>query len=99
MPSRDNLQFSNVITTPVSGATVAGTVACAATVYRGGGIGVAGVQFRLDGADLGAEVAKPPYVFQWDSTQAANGTHTLSVVARDATGMVTSEFETMTVNY
>ena len=96
--SADNLQFSNAITAPVSRTTVTGTVACAATVYRSGGIGVAGVQFRLDGADLGVEVATPPYVFQWDTTSAANGTHTLSVVARDATGLLTAEFETVTVN-
>ena len=94
----DNLQFSNAITAPISRATVTGAVACAATVYRSGGIGVAGVQFRLDGADLGAEVATPPYVRQWDTTQTANGTHTLSVVARDATGLLTAEFETVTVN-
>ena len=94
----ENLQFSNVINTPVIRATVTGTVTCAATVYRSGGIRVVGVQFRLDGADLGAEVATSPYAIQWNTTQATNGSHTLSLVSRDAKGILTSEFETVTVN-
>jgi hypothetical protein len=49
-------------------------------------VGVVGVQFRLDGTTLGAEVTSPPYSVSWDTTTAANGTHTLTAVARDAAG-------------
>jgi hypothetical protein len=99
LPS-ENLEFSNVITTPVSGATVSGKTPFSATVHRSGGIGVADVQFRVDGADIGGEAHSQAdkYSINWDTTTVANGAHTLSVVARDATGILTSEFETVTVN-
>jgi hypothetical protein len=46
------------------------------------------VQFLLDGANLGAEVtgAGPTYIFNWNTTTAGNGTHTLAARARDASG-------------
>lgn len=99
LPS-ENLAFSNVITAPVSGATVSCKTPFSATVHRSGGIGVAGVQFRVDGADIGGEAHSQAdtYSINWDTTTVANGAHTLSVVARDATGILTSEFETVTVN-
>ena len=96
----ENLAFSNVITAPASGATVSGTISCSVTVHRSGGIGVAGAQFRVDGADIGSEVAgkKDSFSINWDTTTVANGPHTLSVVARDATGILTSEFVTVKVS-
>jgi hypothetical protein len=97
LPS-ENLEFSNVITAPASGATVSGTIPCSATVHRSGGVGVAGVQFRVDGVDVGSELSSAPYSINWDTTTVANGSHTLSVIARDATGILTSEFEMVTVN-
>ncbi len=72
------------ITAPTAGATVAGTVTVSASASDS--VGVVGVQFRLDGTNLGAEVASPPYSVSWDTTTAANGTHTLTAVARDAAG-------------
>jgi formylglycine-generating enzyme required for sulfatase activity len=96
----ENLVFSNVITAPASGATVSGTISCSATVHRGGGIGVAGLQFRVDGADIGSELHSKAESnsINWDTTTVANGPHTLSVVARDATGILTPEFETVKVS-
>ena len=47
-------------------------------------VGVTGVQFKLDGADLGAEDTSAPYSIVWDTTGVANGPHTLTAVARDA---------------
>ena len=47
-------------------------------------VGVVGVQFKLDGANLGAEDTTAPYAVTWDTTLLANGAHTLSAVARDA---------------
>jgi formylglycine-generating enzyme len=97
LPS-ENLAFSNVITAPISLATVSGTIDFSVTVHRSGGIHVAGVQFRADGADIGSEIHSPPYSIKWDTTTVINGSHTLSVLARDVTGILTSEFETVTVN-
>ena len=68
---------------PANGATVSGTVALTATAADN--IGVAGVQFILDGMmNLGSEDTTAPYSFSWDTTLLANGTHTLSARARDA---------------
>ena len=49
-------------------------------------LGVAGVQFQLDGASLGAEDTTAPYSVAWDTSGAAAGSHTLTAVARDAAG-------------
>ncbi len=61
---------------------VAGTVPVQATATDD--VGVVGVQFKLDGVALGAEVLVPPYVRSWDTTTVADGAHTLTAEARDA---------------
>jgi hypothetical protein len=48
------------------------------------------VQFKLDGADLSAEDTATPYSVSWNTATASNGTHTLTAVARDAAGNVTT---------
>src|SRR5690606_10450085 len=74
------------LTAPADGATVSGTVTLSAMATDN--VGVASVQFRLDGADLGAPVtgAGPAYPFSWNTAGAANGVHTLSAIARDHAG-------------
>jgi hypothetical protein len=52
-------------------------------------MGVAGVQFRLDGNLLGYEDITAPYSISWNSTLASNGVHLLTAVARDAAWNVT----------
>ncbi len=97
----EKLELASVITAPASGATVSGKISCSATVQHGGGSSVAGVQFRVDGVEIsGAEVQSKGLSFSinWDTTTVANGPHTLSVVARDSSGILTSEFETVKVS-
>jgi hypothetical protein len=48
---------------------------------------VAGVQFKLDGMNLGVEDTHAPYEVPWDTTTSSNGLHTLTAVARDAVGL------------
>ena len=86
------------LTAPANGATVSGTaVTVAATASDN--VGVAGVQFKLDGANLGAEDTTSPYSVPWNSTTATNGSHTLTAVARDAAGnTTTSAGVSVTVN-
>jgi hypothetical protein len=72
------------ITAPLVGASLTGGVTVSANATDN--VGVAGVQFKLDGADLGAEVTQAPYSVSWDTGTAAAGTHVLSAVARDAAG-------------
>src|SRR5436309_844777 len=76
------------VTSPASGATVAGTVPV--TADASDDVGVVGVQFKLDGANLGAEDTTNPYSVSWNTTTASNGSHTLTAVARDAAGNVTT---------
>jgi len=87
------------ITTPASGATVSGT-AVTLSATAADNVGVAGVQFKLDGAtNLGAEDTTFPYSVAWNSTTATNGLHTLTAVARDAAGnTTTSAGVSVTVN-
>ncbi|MFI5349442.1 MAG: Ig-like domain-containing protein [Elusimicrobiota bacterium] len=72
------------ITAPAPGALVAGTVVISARAASPAGI--AGVQFRLDGADLGARVNAAPYTLSWNTTQASGDTHLLTAVGWDISG-------------
>src|SRR5437867_17501 len=72
------------MTAPAAGSTVAGTVTVSASATDN--VGVVGVQFKLDGANLGAEVTTAPHVLSWKTTAASKGVHTLTAVARDAAG-------------
>jgi hypothetical protein len=74
------------ITSPANGSTGSGTITITGTASDN--VGVAGVQLKLDGANLGAEDNTAPYTVTWDTTGAANGSHSLSAVARDAAGNV-----------
>jgi hypothetical protein len=70
------------ITAPAGGATVTGPVTV--TANASDDVAVLGVQFQLDGANLGAEDTSAPYSVSWDTTTATNASHTLTAVARDA---------------
>jgi hypothetical protein len=82
--SNDTTPPTGSITSPAAGANVNGTVTVTASASDN--VAMAGVQFLLDGANLGAEVTGPGpnYTFNWNSTTASNGPHTLSARARDA---------------
>ncbi|OGG57073.1 MAG: hypothetical protein A3F84_04570 [Candidatus Handelsmanbacteria bacterium RIFCSPLOWO2_12_FULL_64_10] len=80
-----DLQAPSVTATaPAAGATVAGTIMVRANAADT--VGIAGVQFFLDGAVLGAEERYAPYEIWWNTATAADGTHTITAVARDAAG-------------
>lgn len=94
----DSSPPSLFITAPLAGATVSGAAVTVSAIC-GDNVGCAGVQFRLDGANLGAEDTAAPFAISWDSTASSNGTHTIYAVARDAAGHATnSRSETVTVS-
>src|SRR5262245_1260004 len=64
-------------------ATVSGNVALNATAADN--VGVAGVQF-FDGASLIGDVTSAPFSIIWNTTTVADGSHTLTAVARDGSG-------------
>jgi len=76
------------VTAPVASAVVSGSVAVSATSTDD--VGVAGVQFKLDGTNLGAEVTTAPYSVSWNTVLTSNGAHLLTAVARDGTGNSTT---------
>jgi len=75
------------ITLPLSGATVSGVVSIqAGAADNAGGVGVAGVQFVIDGTDFGPEKTSAPYSILWDTSLIGNGSHALASRARDTLG-------------
>ena len=85
------------ITAPANNATVSGTVALTASATDN--VGVVGVRFRVNGADVGSEDVTAPYTASWNTSSLANGTYTITAVARDAAGNTkTSATITVTVN-
>src|SRR5206468_8740015 len=83
-PPPDTTPPTVSITSPANGATVSGTITV--TANAADNVGVAGVQFRVDGANVGAEDSAAPYSASFNTTAVANGSHTLSAIARDAAG-------------
>lgn len=79
------------LTAPTS-STVSGTVSITATASDPSSpsgqaaSGVTGVQFKLDGTNLGTEDTAAPYSVQWNTAATTNGTHVIQAVARDAAG-------------
>ncbi len=57
------------LTAPANGATVSGMVSVTASATDN--VGVVGVQFLLDGANLGAEDTSGPYSVSWNTATAA----------------------------
>ena len=83
------------ITTPGDQTTVSGTTTIAATASDD--VGVAGVQFEIDGAPFGAERTGTPYSIAWNTATTSNATHTVTAIARDAAGNRSSSTVTVTV--
>ena len=88
LPPPDTTPPTVSITAPVSGSTVSGTVTVSASAADAGG--VAGVQFRLDGVNLGAQDLTAPYSVAWNTATATAGNHTLTAQARDTAGNLAS---------
>jgi chitodextrinase len=82
--TRDTTPPTVSVTSPAAGQTIAGTITVSAVASDN--VGVVGVQFQRNGANLGVEVVTAPYILYWDTTTVANASHTLTAVARDAVG-------------
>jgi predicted secreted protein len=94
----DTTAPTDSMTAPANGATVSST-AVMVSANAADNVGVVGVQFKLDGANLGTESMTSPYSRMWDTTAGSNGSHTLTAVARDAAGnTATAAMVTVTVN-
>ena len=83
-PPPDSTPPAVTMTAPGHGAIVSATVTV--TAAASDEVGVAGVEFLLDGLALGAEDTSTPYSVSWNTRLVPNGPHTLSARARDGAG-------------
>jgi len=72
---------------PAEAAVVSGTAVPVTAAASDAG-GLAGVRLLVDGADLAPEITSAPYQATWDTTGVPDGVHTLTAIARDASGNV-----------
>jgi hypothetical protein len=83
------------ITNPAKGVPVSGTTVTVAA-SASDNVGVAGVQFKVNGNNLGIEDTSAPYSAIWQTKNLAAGTHTLQAIARDAAGNMATSTATAT---
>jgi YD repeat-containing protein len=96
-PSGDTTPPTVSIAAPVNGSTVSGS-AVTVSANASDNVGVASVDFKADGATLFTDTTSP-YATVWNTTTATNAPHTLTALARDAAGNVTtSTAVSVTVN-
>ena len=86
-PTPDTTAPTTSVTSPSNGATVSGTTSVTASASDN--VGVTRVEFYLDGG-LQSSDTSSPYSWSWNTTAAANGTHSLMTKAYDAAGNVGS---------
>lgn len=78
-------------TSPINFSVVSGTISVSAAASDN--VGVVGVQFKLDGANLGLEDITSPYSISWNTRTASDCAHTLTAVAKDAAGNTATSSE------
>jgi hypothetical protein len=83
----DTTPPSVALTGPVSGTTVSGQVALTATASDN--VGIAGVQFFVDGLAVGTEAGAAPYSVSWNTSSVSPGSHVITARARDISNNAT----------
>jgi parallel beta-helix repeat protein len=85
------------VTAPAQGATVGGTVGVTASASDN--VTIIGVQYQLDGLNIGPLFREAPYTFFWDTSLASNGSHSLTALATDVSGnSATSSSVSLTIS-
>ncbi|HEX5429528.1 MAG TPA: phospholipase D-like domain-containing protein [Patescibacteria group bacterium] len=82
-------------TSPASASVVSDLQTVSATASDN--VRVAGVQFAVDGANIGTKISSAPYSMNWNTFAVANGNHVLTATATDAAGNSASASETVDV--
>lgn len=83
-PAPDSTPPTVAIGYPGNSSVLSGTIEI--TAIAGDNVAVAGVQFQVDGADLGAEDVVAPFAVSWNTATAGDGQHAITAIARDAAG-------------
>ena len=84
----DTVPPSVSIMAPTSGQTVSGTVIVSASASDN--VGIAWVQFKVDGVAVGPQDTTSPYNYSLVTTTLTNATHTITAVASDTSGNTTT---------
>jgi len=85
------------VVAPGGGSTLSGNVTVTASASDD--VGVASVQFKLNGANLGSLITNGTYSLSWNTASGADGSYAITAVARDAAGnSTTSSAVNVTVN-
>jgi hypothetical protein len=92
---RDAIAPTITVTSPAYGAFVTGIVNV--TVNASDNVGVSSVTLDVDGIAVTSS-SLSPFTTSWNSATVANGTHTLTVTARDASGNRSSSSIMVTVS-
>lgn len=95
-PVTDTTSPTISITSPSSGSTISNSISISGNASDN--IGVVGVQFKIDGSNIGNEDTSSLYSLSWDSTSASNGAHTITAVARDAAGNTGTDSINVTID-
>ncbi len=98
--SFDSTPPSVTLTSPLSGATVSSTISLVASSTAT--IGIQGIQFQIDGTNLGSLVTATSggptiYSKNWDTTQVSNGSHLVSAIAYDTSNNSSTATTSVTV--
>jgi hypothetical protein len=84
----DLISPSVSIINPTDGSAASGTITI--TAAASDNVGVVGVQFTVDGTNVGPEATTSPYSVNWNTNTTSNAYHALVAIARDAAGNKTT---------
>ncbi len=87
-PPSDSTYPTVSVTAPIAGSTISTTVNL--TANASDNVAIAGVQFRVDGINSGAEDTSAPYSVPLNPVSLSNGIHSITAVARDTSGNQTT---------
>ncbi|MBI1807566.1 MAG: T9SS type A sorting domain-containing protein, partial [Ignavibacteria bacterium] len=94
--ANDTIPPSVTITNPLNGSMVSGAITISANASDNKKL--MGVQFKLDGVNLGSELTTSPFSLSLNTLTCSNGTHSISATARDSAGLTKTATVTVTVN-
>ncbi len=95
-PGTDTIPPVVTLNSPPDGSTIIGRSVVNGTASDN--VAVLGVRFTLDNKDVAPEITGQPFSVTFDSATFSNGHHTLSMLARDAAGNVSSQSVGVVVN-
>jgi hypothetical protein len=84
------------LTAPITNSTISGanvTLTASSTDL----VAITGVQFKVDGANVGSSGSSSPYSITWNSASVPDGPHVLSAIAADGAGNIATSSVNVTV--